>query len=90
MDFFGSFSLQKNRRKNPPQNPQQISNQNLGVSPPKSTRFRPDLDLKRFQIKSKSGPNQVRAEGFGWVGAGEVGSAGGVPVAPRKVSTLKD
>ena len=48
-----------------------------------------DFDLKsRFsgpnqvEIRSKSGPNQVWAEGFGWVGAGGVGPAGGVPVAP--------
>ena len=42
----------------------------------------------RVEIRSKSGPNQVRAEGFGWVGAGGVGPGGRVPVAPRKVSTL--
>ena len=42
----------------------------------------------QVEIRSKSGPNQVRAEGRGWVGAGGVGPGGGVPVAPRKVSTL--
>ena len=53
------------------------------------TRFRPDLDLKshfsgpnQVEIGSKSGPNQVRAEVFGWVGAREVGPRGRVPVAP--------
>ena len=55
-----------------------------------STRFRPDLDLQRVisgpnqvEIGSKSGTNQVRAEGFSWVGAGGVGPVGGgFPVAP--------
>ena len=49
-----------------------------------STRFRPDLDLKsRFsgpnqvEIGSKSGPNQVWVDGFGWVGAGGIGPVGG-------------
>ena len=42
----------------------------------------------QVEIRSKSGPNQVRAEGFSWVGAGGVGPGGRVPVAPRKVSTL--
>ena len=37
---------------------------------------------------SKSGQNQVRAEGFGWVGARRVGPDGRVPVAPRKVPIL--
>ena len=47
------------------------------------TRFRPDSDLKtpfsglnQVEIGSKSGPNQVWAEGFGWVGAGGAGPAG--------------
>ena len=31
---------------------------------------------------SKSGPNQILAKGFGWVGAGRVGPAEGVLVAP--------
>ena len=31
---------------------------------------------------TKSGPNQVRAEGFGWFGAGGAGPVGGVPGAP--------
>ena len=35
-----------------------------------------------MDIGSKSGPNQVRAEGFGWVGAGRVGPGERVPVAP--------
>ena len=62
---------------------------------PYSTRFRPDSDLKRVisgpnqvEIKSKSGPKQVRAEGFSWVGAGGVGPGGRIPVAPRKVSKI--
>ena len=47
----------------------------------------------QVEIRSKSGPNQVRAEGFTWVGARGVGArgvgpAGRVSVAPRKVSTL--
>ena len=43
----------------------------------------------QVQIRSKSGPNQVRAEGFSWVGAGGVGPGGRVPVAPRKVSSIR-
>ena len=35
--FFRAFSLEKNRGKNPPKNPRKFSNQNLGVSGPKST-----------------------------------------------------
>ena len=42
----------------------------------------------QVEIRSRSGPNQVRAEGFSWVGARGVGPGGRVPVAPRKVSTL--
>ena len=41
--FFGPFSLEKKRRKNPPKNPRQFSNQNLGVSGPKSTLQGSDL-----------------------------------------------
>ena len=37
MDFFGPFSLERIGGKNPPNNPRQFSNQNLGVSGPKST-----------------------------------------------------
>ena len=37
VDFIGPFSLETNRKKNPPQHPQQNSNQNLGVSRPKFT-----------------------------------------------------
>ena len=37
MDFSGLFSLRKTGGKDPPKNPQQNSNQNLGVSQPKST-----------------------------------------------------
>ena len=36
----------------------------------------------QVETGSKSGRNQVQAEGFSWVGAGGVGLAGGVPVAP--------
>ena len=36
----------------------------------------------QVEIGSKSGPEQVRAEGFGWVGARGVGPGGRVPVAP--------
>ena len=36
----------------------------------------------QVEIGSKSGPNQIRAEGFGWVSAGGVDPAGRVPVAP--------
>ena len=43
---------------------------------------------KQVEIRSKSGPNQVQAEGFSWVGAGGVGPGGRVTVAPRKVSTI--
>ena len=64
-------------------------------SDPISTRFRPDSDLKRVisgrnqvEIRSKSGPNQVWAEGFSWVGARGVGPGRRVPVAPRKVSKI--
>ena len=45
----------------------------------------PDFCVTRFsgpnqvEIRSKSGPNQVRAEGFSWVGAGGVGQVGGGP-----------
>ena len=57
------------------------------------TRFRPDFNLisdlkspssgrNQVEIGSKSGPNQVRAEGCSWVGAGGVGPAKRVPVAP--------
>ena len=42
----------------------------------------------QVEIRSKSGPNQVRAEGFSWVGARGVGPGGRVPVAPRKVSKI--
>ena len=51
------------------------------------TRFRPDSDLgpNQVDIRSKSGPNQVRAEG---IGAGGVGPPGSGPVAPGKVFTL--
>ena len=35
--FFQAFSLEKTGGKNPPENPRQFSNQNLGVSGPKST-----------------------------------------------------
>ena len=45
---------------------------------PKSPFSGPNL----VEIGSKSGPNQVRAEGFSWVGAGGVGPGGRVPVAP--------
>ena len=41
----------------------------------------------QVEVGSKSGPHQVRAEGFSWVGAGGVGPGGRVPLAPRKVST---
>ena len=34
--FFGPFSLEKTEGKNPPKNPRRNSNQNLGVSQPKS------------------------------------------------------
>ena len=37
VDFFGPFSLEKTGGKNPPKNPRQFSNRNLGVSRPKST-----------------------------------------------------
>ena len=37
VDLFGPFSLEKSGGKKPPQNPQQNSNQNLGVSRPKPT-----------------------------------------------------
>ena len=36
----------------------------------------------QVEIGSKSSPNEVRAEGFSWVGAGGVGPGGRVPVAP--------
>ena len=44
VDFLGPFSLQKTGGKNPPKNPQQNSNQNLGVSRPKSTLQESALD----------------------------------------------
>ena len=65
-------------------------------NPSARTWFGPDFDLlrkrvisgrNRVEIRSKSGPSQVRAEGFSWVGAGGVGPGGRVPVAPWKVST---
>ena len=37
VDFLGPFSLEKTGGKYPPKNPRQFSNQNLGVSGPKST-----------------------------------------------------
>ena len=43
----------------------------------------------QVEIGSKSGPNQVRAEGFNWVGSRGVGPAGKGPVAPRKVSIIE-
>ena len=42
--FFRPFFLGKKRRKNPPKNPRQFSNQNLGVSGPKSTLQGSGLD----------------------------------------------
>ena len=36
-EFLWAFSLEKTGRENPPKNPRQNSNQNLGVSQPKST-----------------------------------------------------
>ena len=46
----------------------------------------------QVEIRSKSGPNQVRAKGFSWVGAGGGGSVSEgqvwVGVAPRKVSRV--
>ena len=74
-----------------------------GTDPPEtlrpdliSTRFRPDSDLKRVisgpnqvEIGSKSGPKQVWAEGFSWVGARRNIIPGGrVPAAPRKVPSV--
>ena len=50
-EFFGAFFLGKNRRKNPPKNPRQTSDQNLGVSRPKSTLQGSALDdLLRFNM----------------------------------------
>ena len=43
----------------------------------------------QIEIRSKSGPIQVRAEGFSWVSARGVGPDGRVPVAPWKVSTVE-
>ena len=44
VDFFGPFSLEKVGGKNPPKNPRQNSNRNLGVSRPKSTLQGSSLD----------------------------------------------
>ena len=44
VDFFGPFSLEKTGGKNPSKNPRQFSNQNLGVSGPKSTLQGSGLD----------------------------------------------
>ena len=44
VDFFGPFSLEKIGGKNPPKNPRQNSNRNLGVSRPKSTLQESGLD----------------------------------------------
>ena len=49
----GPFSLEKIGGKNPPKNPQQNSNQNLGVSRPKSTLQESGLDkLCKFVSRS--------------------------------------
>ena len=45
VDFFGPFSLEKIGGKNPPKNPRQFSNQNSGVSGPKSTLQGSGLDI---------------------------------------------
>ena len=45
--FFRAFFLGKTGRKNPPKNPRQFSNQNLGVSGPKSTLQGSGLDIGR-------------------------------------------
>ena len=44
VDFFGPFSLEKELGKNPPKNPRQNSNRNLGASRQKSTLPRSCLD----------------------------------------------
>ena len=48
-DFCGPFSLEKTGGKNQPKNPRQNSNQNLGVSRPKSTLQESALDKKRYR-----------------------------------------
>ena len=45
VEFFGPFSLGKNRMQKSPKNPRQNSNQNLGVSRPKSALQGSGLEL---------------------------------------------
>ena len=57
VDFFGPFSLEKTGGKNPPKNPRQFSNQNLGVLGPKSTLQGSGLDkMFREQFRSADVP----------------------------------
>ena len=60
VDFFGPSSLEKKGGKNPPQNPRQFSNQNLGVSGPKSTLQGSGLDIFNNNRERAEFRNRIR------------------------------
>ena len=61
VDFWGPSSLGKTGRKNPPQNPQQSSNQNLGASRQKSTLQGSGLDYFFLEASQQTGTyNNIR------------------------------
>ena len=51
--FSGLFPWKKNRRKNPPKNPRQHSNRNLGVSPPKSILQGSGLERSVLRVQDR-------------------------------------
>ena len=56
--FFGPVFLEKTGGKNPPKNPRQFSNQNLGVSGPKSTLQGFGLE-ELLQVKERNIPKAL-------------------------------